>query len=967
MQKENKHIFLVDGSSFIYKAFYATPPLYRKLDGLPVNAISGFCNMLWKLLQNSRIENTASHFAVVFDHSGKTFRNDIYPEYKANRSQIPEMLIPQLPIVRLATKAFGIQSIELKGFEADDIIATYAILAEKEGFLVTIISTDKDLMQLISPNICMYDTINEEKIDVESVIKKWNVKPEQMVCLQALAGDPSDNIPGAPGIGYKTAISLLQEYKNVDNIIKNANQIKQKKRRESILNNIDIVLTSRNLVKLRTDVQISIPIDNLILEDKNGPKIISFLKALEFTKLINRVAKACDCNANNIDPLFIDIDFVPNKAIAGKYKNYNDDIISGKLEGSISKNSTKNLFLERYKILSKSNIEYNAYIKIIDIEDIKKWIGILKKSNIVSFKIITDIIDAFNSKPIAISFSILDNYPSYSKEENITIYIPLNFRKEKYSIEDVLSHLKDLFENEKILKIGHNIKYDKLVLHRYGITINGFDDIMIMSYVLNSSKSSHDLQYIANKWLSYNIMKRKDILGSRKSFIPIDEINDLQIQEYAKNNSYVILKLWLLLKAKLISERLLCVYERLDKPIINVVAQMEIEGIKIDKKLLLDLSYELSKDLSVLEEKIYNESGEKFNIASPKQLGDILFEKLKLPGGNKTKTGQWKTKAEDIEQINYGNSPLIPYILEWRQISKIKSTYSDSLPHHINNKTNRIHTFYSIASTTTGRLSSLEPNLQNIPIKSDLGKKIRKSFIASPGKKLVSADYNQIELRILAHIAQINPLCKAFEKSLDIHTVTASEIFGISSDKVSQDMRRRAKTINFSIIYGISPFMLAKQLKITRHEAADYINRYFNRFPGIYEYIENTKNFVRENSFVETIFGRRIYYEDINSPKKSIRSISERAAVNAPIQGSAADITRRAMIKVQKLFDLHNLSTKMLLQIHDELLFEATEEEIEQASNIIMQSMKNACLPRIKLMVPLKVDIKIADNWQGMN
>ncbi|MBY7649336.1 MAG: DNA polymerase I [Candidatus Liberibacter europaeus] len=975
MQKDS-HLFLVDGSGFIYRSFYATPFLNRKQDGLPVNAIAGFCNMLWKLLQNSRMQNIASHFAVVFDHSEKTFRNEIYPGYKANRPPMPEMLIPQLPLVRLATEAFGIPSIEIKGFEADDIIATYACLAEQRGFSVTIISTDKDLMQIISPNICMYDAIKEKKIDVEGVMQQWGIPPEKMVCLQALAGDSADNIPGVPGIGYKTATSLIQEYGDIDEIIANANQIKQKKRRESILENIDALKISLDLVTLRTDVPVTIPLDDLVLETQNGPKLISFLKGLEFTRLTKRIAKVCDCDADSIEPECIDTNFIPLNSITEQRNDSSGDVFYEKIEDKISNNSPQSLFLKRAENLSQNKIKNDSYTKIVNIEELKTWIKILETAEIVSFKIITNIADAFNSKPIGISFSIFKEDAFMSTTETITAYIPLIInnqqKQEKTSIaigltlETVLVYLKDFFETENVLKVGHNIKYDKLVLYHYGVIMRGFDDVMLISYVLDSGRSSHNMQYLSKKWLSYDLVASKELLETRK--LPVytaDTASDPRIAEYATDSSNVILKLWFLLKLKLIAEKLLHVYERLEKPIIDVVTKMEIEGIRIDEQLLLQLSHELSTELTILEEKIYIESGEKFNISSPKQLGDILFTKLKLPGGTKTKRGQWKTTAQDLEQIDCGDSPLISYILEWRQISKIKSTYADSLPKYINQKTQRVHTFYSLASTMTGRLASLEPNLQNIPIKTYLGRKIRKAFITSPHKKLISADYSQIELRILAHIAQIKPLCQAFKKSFDIHTITASEIFGVNAEEVSPDMRRRAKTINFSIIYGISPFRLAHQLKIKRYEATDYIQRYFDRFPGIRDYIEQTKIFVRKNGYVETIFGRRIHYNDINSPKTSIRNINERAAINAPIQGSAADITRRAMIKVQKSLDCHKMSTKMLLQIHDELVFEAPEEEVLQVSNLITEAMESATFPKINLIVPLKVDIKIADNWQG--
>ncbi|MBA5723902.1 DNA polymerase, partial [Candidatus Liberibacter sp.] len=720
MKKED-HLFLVDGSSFIFRAFYAIPPLHRKSDGLPVNAVSGFCNMLWKLLQNSRSQDVSrkvSHFAVIFDHPEKTFRHDLYPQYKTNRSSAPEMLIPQFPLVRLATQAFGVKSLEMKGFEADDIIATYARSAEKKGVYVTIVTADKDFMQLVSPLICLYDSIKEERIDIDSVIKKWGVPPEKMVCLQALVGDSSDNIPGIPGIGYKTAASLLQEYGDLESILKCANQMTQKKRRESILENADIARLSRDLVKLCTDVPITVPLDHLTLEPQNGSKIIAFLKALECTALTKRVAKACDCDANHIEPAYLEISekWKKETSIAEKSADL--------LEEKISENTPHALVVTRSEIVAQSQINNDSSIQIINVTDLRKWVSILKESGTISFKMITDTTDALCSKPIGMAFSILNKDIFPSKLETSTVYIPFSFEdeteentspeKQYIPIKIALAHLKACFEDEKILKISHNIKYDFLVMQRYGIMIRSFDDIKLISYVLDSGRSAHNITSLSGKYLSHQLITRKEILGTGKSSIPLNKIPISQIQSYAIENSDVIFRLWLLLKPRLIAEKLLHVYERLEKPIVTVLADMEFEGIHIDKELLSQSSHELGKEIAILEEKIYLESGEKFNINSPKQLGEVLFEQLKLPGGTKTKTGQWKTSAQNLEEIDCEEQrSLVSTILEWRQLSKLKSTYTDSLPHYINNKTQRVHTFYSLASTTTGRLSSSEPNLQN--------------------------------------------------------------------------------------------------------------------------------------------------------------------------------------------------------------------------------------------------------------
>ncbi|AGA64925.1 DNA polymerase I [Liberibacter crescens BT-1] len=975
MQKGD-HLFLIDASGFIFRAFYAMPPLHRKADGLPVNAVSGFCNMIWKLLKDARnteISITPSHFAIIFDHPAKTFRNVLYEGYKTNRSAAPEELIIQFPLIRLATQAFSLPSIEIEGFEADDIIASYTRAAEKEGAEITIVSSDKDLMQLVSPSVSLYDTLKNKRIGIDDVLKKWGVPPEKMICLQALTGDSIDNIPGIPGIGPKTAALLLEEYGNLDNILLQAHTMKPSKRRDALIEHANMARLSRELVTLRTDLPLPIPLNEILLHPQEGSQLIAFLKAMELNALIKHVAKVCDCDASLIEAADVD----PGET----WRKKNDEHNSPNTEvSSISDRkifTPQSLVIERSKSFKQLKTEDTfSCQQIIDINNFKTWIHRIRDNGIVGFKVITDKMDILNSKLVGFSFAMKEKTIPLSQIQISAIYIPLNTHNTPEIIEDesasklyipnelALSYLKELLEDPSILKIGHNIKYDIIVMKRYGIDICSFDDTMLMSYVLDSGRSDHNLKTLSKKWLDHIPINYKDLTGTGKLLTTFDKLPISQVKEYAAECCDINLKLWMLLKQRLVAEGLLSVYERLERPMVTVLGEMETNGIYVNQEILLQLSHELLQESMILEKKIHALAGENFNIASPKQLSNILFTKIGLSSGFKTKTGQKSTSAQALEKMKFDENILLPMILEWRQLSKLRSTYTDALPHYINKNTHRIHTHYSLAATTTGRLSSSEPNLQNIPVRNALGRKIRKAFIAPHGKKLISADYSQIELRVLAHIAHVSELCQAFADGIDIHAMIASEVFNIPLKEMSIDVRRRAKAINFGIIYGISSFMLANQLAISRSEASEYIELYFKRFPGIRDYIETTKAFVHQHGYVETIFGRRIYYPEINARKASIRQFNERAAINAPIQGSAADIIRRAMIRMKKDFIHHNISAQMLLQVHDELVFEVKEEEVIKSIPIISKAMENAPFPKLNLIVPLKVDIRAGYNWE---
>jgi len=994
--KKGDHLFLVDGSGFIFRAFHALPPLTRKSDGLPVGAVSGFCNMLWKLLTDARdtsVGVTPTHFAVIFDYSAKTFRKDIYDAYKANRSAPPEELVPQFGLIRQATRAFNLPCIETEGFEADDIIATYARQAEAAGGDVTIVSSDKDLMQLVTPKVHMYDSMKDKQIDIPDVVEKWGVPPEKMIDLQAMVGDSVDNVPGIPGIGPKTAAQLLEEFGDLDQLLARAGEIKQVKRRENIVANAELARLSRRLVTLRTDVPLDLDLGALVLEPQNGSKLIAFLKAMEFTTLTRRVAAACDCNAEEIEPAVLKIewgeaargpDLDAGVPIAGETVDTGEaaaEAPANPPKAPVAKSAEAAtpaaLAQARIQAFANAKLDPSCYVTIQDIEVLDDWIRAAQETGLVGFDTETNSLDPMQAELVGFSLAIADNIDNPTGLDVRAAYVPLIHKngvgdllggglvENQIPTRDALARLKPLLEDPSVLKVAQNLKFDYLVMKRHGIAVEGYDDTMLMSYVLEAGKANHGMDALSERWLNHKPITFKDVAGSGKAGVTFDYVDIDKATAYAAEDADVTLRLWMVLKPQLAAAGLTRIYERLERPLVEVLARMEERGITIDRQILSRLSGELAQRAAAFEDEIYELAGEKFTIGSPKQLGDILFGKMGLPGGAKTKTGQWSTSASVLEDLAAAGHELPRKIVDWRQLTKLKSTYTDALPGYVHPETKRVHTCYSLASTTTGRLSSSEPNLQNIPVRTAEGRKIRTAFISTPGHKLVSADYSQIELRVLAHVADIPQLRQAFADGIDIHAMTASEMFGVPVEGMPAEVRRRAKAINFGIIYGISAFGLANQLSIERSEAGDYIKKYFERFPGIRDYMEATKSFARENGYVETIFGRRAHYPEIKSSNPSVRAFNERASINAPIQGSAADIIRRAMVKMEPALEKAGLNGKvrMLLQVHDELIFEVEDEEIERTLPVIISTMEHAAMPAISMKVPLKVDARAASNW----
>lgn len=986
--KKGDHLFLVDGSGFIFRAFHALPPLTRKSDGLPIGAVSGFCNMLWKLLTDARdtsVGVTPTHFAVIFDYSSKTFRKEIYDAYKANRSAPPEELVPQFGLIRQATRAFNLPCIETEGFEADDIIATYARQAEATGADVTIISSDKDLMQLVTSTVHMYDSMKDKQISIPEVIEKWGVGPEKMIDLQALVGDSVDNVPGIPGIGPKTAAQLLEEFGDLETLLARAGEIKQVKRRESIIAFADQARLSRQLVELRTDVPLEIDLDGLMLEPQNGPMLIGFLKALEFGTLTRRVAAACDCDAAAVEPVEIitewgadargpDLDAGTAVVASNAAAPVANSVTPQSAEGQFAPQDLANARAATFLTLP---IDHASYVTIRDVATLDKWLADARETGLVGFDTETTSLDAMQAELVGFSLAIAPNDKDPSGTAIRAAYVPLTHKtgvgdllgggmaENQISMNDALPRLKALLEDTSVLKVAQNLKYDYLLMKRYGVETRNFDDTMLISYVLDAGTGAHGMDPLSEKFLGHKPIAYKDVAGSGKSNVTFDLVDIDRATRYAAEDADVTLRLWMVLKPRLAAEKLTSVYERLERPLLPVLAHMEERGITVDRQILSRLSGELAQGAAALEDEIYKLAGERFNIGSPKQLGDILFGKMGLAGGTKTKTGQWSTSASVLEDLAAVGLELPRKIVDWRQLTKLKSTYTDALPGYIHPQTKRVHTSYSLASTTTGRLSSSEPNLQNIPVRTAEGRKIRTAFISTPGHKLISADYSQIELRVLAHVAEIPQLTQAFADGIDIHAMTASEMFGVPVESMPSDVRRRAKAINFGIIYGISAFGLANQLSIERSEASDYIKRYFERFPGIRDYMEATKAMAREKGYVETIFGRRINYPEIKSSNPSVRAFNERAAINAPIQGSAADVIRRAMIQMEPGLAAAGLGerVRMLLQVHDELIFEVEDADAEKAIPVIVSIMENATMPSLSMRVPLKVDARAAHNW----
>ena len=943
--KKGDHLYLVDGSGYLFRAYHALPPLTRKSDGLPTGAVAGYCNMLWKLMEDMKAGDAPSHLAVIFDASERTFRNEIYKEYKAHRPPPPEDLIPQFPLVREATRAFGVSCIEMAGYEADDLIATYARMALEAGARCTIVSSDKDLMQLVvDGKVELYDTMKNKRIASAEVMEKFGVAPNKVVHVQALAGDSTDNVPGVRGIGVKTAAELIGQYGDIDTLLKRAGEIKQNKRRETILENAENARISLKLVTLEDKVPVKEAPHEFAVHDPDARDLIAFLKAMEFFAIIKRVAARFEIE--NIDAIESDSAVanvpLPKIALPPAPQAPPDDIAI------------------------RTPINHDAYVTVTAAEELEAWVKRARAKGIVCVDTESTSLDPVQAVLCGIALAVAPGE---------ACYIPCGHRPGdvlalageivQMREAEALAILKPLLEDKAVLKVGQNLKYDALMFLQRGIRLDPIDDTMLMSYVLEGGLHGHGMDELSELHLSHTPIAFSEIAGKGKDKVAFDCVPVKDATRYSAEDADVTLRLHMLLKPKLGETAMRTVYETLERPLTMVLADMEREGITIDPDLLRRLSNDFGKVQSGLETEIHKLAGETFNIGSPKQLGDILFGKLGMEGGRRTKTGAWSTDSDVLEDVAREGHEIAKKVLDWRALAKLRGTYTDALPTYINPKTGRVHTSYAMASTSTGRLASTDPNLQNIPVRTEEGRRIRQAFIAAKGKKLISADYSQIELRLLAHIADIPQLKKAFAENLDIHAMTASEIFGVPVKDMPAEVRRRAKAINFGIVYGISGFGLANQLGIAQSEASDYIKKYFTRFPGIRDYMEDTKQLARTHGFVETLFGRRIHIREINSKIPGFRGGAERAAINAPIQGSAADVIRRAMVRVPEALAEKKLSAKMLLQVHDELIFEAPEKEVDATAKLVRNVMEKAALPAVEISVPLVVDARAADNWDA--
>ena len=978
--KKGDHLFLVDGSSYIFRAYHALPPLNRKSDGLQVNAVLGFCNMLWKLLRDMPPDNRPTHLAIIFDKSEITFRNTLYPDYKAHRPPAPDDLIPQFALIREAVRAFDLPCLEQGGFEADDLIATYVREACERGATSTIVSSDKDLMQLVNDHVMMYDTMKDRRIGIPEVIEKFGVPPEKVVEVQALAGDSVDNVPGVPGIGIKTAAQLIVEYGDLETLLARAGEIKQPKRREALIENAEKARISRKLVQLDDKVSLDVPLDDLAVHDPDARKLIGFLKGMEFTTLTRRVAEY-----SQIDPADVAAearvksaasgptaasDVAPMFALDGGRTGGESAPAVAKAGGkpTASALTPQALAAARTEAARNSKFDRAAYGAVRTVAELTSWVARATEQGYVAVDTETTSLDPMQAELCGFSLALAPN---------AACYVPLIHKQGgdgsglfaggvapgQIETREALALLKPLLEDPSILKIGQNLKFDGLVFAQHGITLNGCDDTMLMSYVLDAGRGSHGMDALSETWLGHQPIAFSDVAGSGKNQVTFDQVSIEKATEYAAEDADVTLRLWQVLKPRLVAERLNTIYETLERPLAAVLARMERRGISIDRQVLSRLSGEFAQTAARLEADIRDMAGEPINPGSPKQLGDIMFGKMALPGGTKTKTGAWSTSASILDELAEQGHEFPKKILEWRGVSKLKSTYTDLLPTFVHPQTHRIHTSYALASTTTGRLSSSEPNLQNIPVRTEDGRKIRRAFVAIEGHKLVSADYSQIELRLLAEIADIPALKNAFQEGLDIHAMTASEMFGVPIKDMPAEVRRRAKAINFGIIYGISAFGLANQLGIPRDEASAYIKKYFERFPGIRAYMDQTRDFCREHGYVETLFGRKCHYPEIKASNPSLRAFNERAAINARLQGTAADIIRRAMIRMEDALAARKLSAQMLLQVHDELVFEVPDDEVEATLPVVQHVMQTAAFPAVAISVPLHVDARAASNW----
>ncbi|MGH6663690.1 MAG: DNA polymerase I [Pseudolabrys sp.] len=972
--KKGDHLFLVDGSGYIFRAYHAIRFQPMTPDGLHVNAVYGFCNMLWKLLAEMKPDEKPTHLAVVFDKSEKTFRTDFYRDYKAHRPDPPADLIPQFPLIRDAVRAFEIPCLEQAGFEADDLIATYARIACEVGATTTIVSSDKDLMQLVGPTVVMYDTMKDKRIGRAEVIEKFGVGPEKVIEVQALIGDSSDNVPGVPGIGPKTAAELIIQYGDLETLLKRAGEIKQDKRRQSLIDNTEVARISKRLVTLDNKVRLDVPVNELAVHEPDYKNLIAFLKAMGFNSLTQRVAGKAKVDASQVE--------ADAKAATAKSTSTSPAATTGDLfpapqakpngkGGTDSPLNPISLAAVRAEAARNAKIDRSKYECVRTLPRLEEWIARAYDTGVVAVDTETTSLDPMRAHLCGFSLAVAPNEACYvpighreGRQDGSDLFAPeAKLLPDQIPEDQALAALRPLLEDRSILKIAQNMKYDWLVFAQRGIEIAGYEDTMLISYVLDAGKGGHGMDDLAKRWLNHDTIHFHHVAGQGKAQVTFDCVAIDKATEYAAEDADVTLRLWHALKPRMPAERVATVYETLERAMPAVLARMERRGISIDRQVLSRLSGEFAQKQGALEDEIKQLAGEPLNPGSPKQLGDILFGKMNLPGGTKTKTGQWSTGARELEDLAEQGHALPRKILDWRQVSKLRSTYTEALPTYVNPDTHRVHTSYALAATSTGRLSSSDPNLQNIPIRTEEGRKIRRAFVASPGMKLVSADYSQIELRLLAEIADIAALKKAFQDGVDIHAMTASEMFGVPVKDMPPEVRRRAKAINFGIIYGISAFGLAAQLGIDQKEAGAYIRKYFERFPGIRDYMDETREFCRQHGYVLTLFGRKCHYPDIKASNPSIRSFNERAAINARLQGSAADIIRRAMMRMEGELAKARLNAQMLLQVHDELIFEVPEKEVKDTIAIVKDVMEGAPQPALALNVPLQVDARAADNW----
>ena len=916
--KKTDHFYLIDGSGYIFRAYYALPPLTRKSDGLPVGAVSGFCSMLFKLLEDSKSNENLqkpTHFAVIFDAARKTFRNEIYSDYKANRSEAPDDLAPQFEYIRKAVVAFNLPSVDLPNYEADDLIATYAEQILAKGAKVTIVSSDKDLMQLYRKDVRLFDPMKNKFITTEDIINKFGVEAKKVIDVQSLAGDSSDNVPGVPGIGVKTAAELINKYGTLEKLLDNAHEIKQNKRRETLIENKDKAIISKRLVTLMKDAPVERKIEEFELKEIDKDKLYKFLREMEFNRLLSSV-------------------------------------ISAYGEPKLEITKTENFPKEKQQNINKKN-----YHLISNEKEIDEWISEAEEAGELAIDTETSSLDAHQADLVGISLST---------RIGKACYIPIGHKFDGCLDKDnVIKKLKPLLEDKSVKKIGQNIKFDFIILYKQGINMNSMEDTMLMSYVLDAGKNRHNMDTLSEIHLQHKTISFKEIVGTGKKEINFSDVELDKAMEYAAEDADITYRLYKMFSKNLKLEKLTNIYEIFEKPLIKILAFMEIEGIKVDNKFLKVLSEKFEKKIIKLEKEVFKISKKEFNIASPKQLGEIIYNELKIAVLKKTKKGSFATNASILEDLAFKGHKLPQLVLDWRQVSKLKNTYSDALPEHINPSTKRVHTSFLLAATTTGRLASSDPNLQNIPIKSEDGKDIRKAFISEKGFTLISADYNQIEMRILADLADVKELKKAFKNNEDIHSLTASQVFNVDIKTVDQDMRRKAKAINFGIIYGISQYGLAKQINVSNHEANEFLEAYFAKFPEIKIYMDNTIQFCRKNGYVNNIFGRRSHFNGINDKNFNVRNFQERAAINAPIQGSASEIMRLAMIRLDKKFkDIKNNKSKILLQIHDELIFEVPEKEVKNITKIIKEEMTSVTESDLHTFsTPLTIDVNTGDNW----